>query len=165
MKSLETQHPFMLTLTGLTVELHKVSHVDSQIRDSAGSPCWRLGFLLGKKQVGWEAKDDGETKGGGLDSSWFGWKGMDRFVRMQIEGVFWKVLILENGHRVLLRCMYVILVQDLDNLIVWKYGSTRLSMTSESITWCLQVEFYPTTYRSTIFPCDYELIPRILCGP
>lgn len=30
--------------------------------------------------------------------------------------------------------VYVILVHDLDNLIVWKYASTRLSMTSESIT-------------------------------
>lgn len=66
-----------------------------------------------------------------------------RFVRMQIYLLvcfFGWVLILENSHRGFTKVyvyVHVILVHDLDNLIVWKYGSTRLSMTSESIIYII----------------------------
>ena len=69
---LKTQHPFM-----------QRSPYPPLAIGLAGSPCRRLGFLHGKNQVGWEAKDDRETKGRGhLESSWVSWVGnaMERWM-------------------------------------------------------------------------------------
>ena len=141
-KSLETQHPFMSTLTGLSLNrciftkgIPRMTQIRWACRIAmleTGLPPWKKTSWL-RSERWWRNERQ--------RPSWLEGDGF-RFVRMQIYllvcfflvGFWFLKMVMGVLQRCMWQCMYVILVHDLDNLIVWKYGSTRLLMTSESIT-------------------------------
>ena len=117
---LETQHPFMQR-SPYPPRFDRARRIAML---ETGLPPWKNSSWLRSER--WSRNE--RQRPFGVKLGQLGWEGDGEMnVRMQI--CFLGCVRVMEFMKV-----YVILVHDLDNLIVWKYGSTRFSMTSESIT-------------------------------